>query len=179
MKRKIEDVYRLHYKQLYGIAYSILKNHAEAEDVVSEGFLIFLEKCDRVDPQKALNWLYVVIANKAKEHYRINHKYIPFDYSKASTSKEDTVLFSECVESVEIHINHSDLKQQLNTLIKNNLNETQLKCVKSYYFEDLSYQEIAEKYSIKVGTVKSNLSRGKIKLRDVVVDEEEYLVYLH
>lgn len=41
-----------------------------------------------------------------------------------------------------------------------------------FYFEDLSYQEIAERLEVPIGTVMSRLSRGKAFLRDRLRDPE-------
>jgi RNA polymerase sigma-70 factor (ECF subfamily) len=39
------------------------------------------------------------------------------------------------------------------------------------YYQDLSYQEIADTLGIKIGTVMSRLSRAKIRLQQVLSDE--------
>ena len=164
-------MYIQYYKKFYNIAYSILKNSHDAEDAVSEGFLIFLEKEGSIDQEKAVNWLSVVIANEAKAHYRVKRKNIPCEFSDEMGEEEQNILFNKHADSVEELVLQKELKQQLEELLNECLNDLQSNCIRSYYFDALSYQEIAEHYDINIGTVRSNLARARIKLKEAADKE--------
>ena len=65
-KKKIEELYDKYNKIVYGIAFSILKNKEDSEDVVQ---IVFLKLYDidnsKLPKEKAGTWLYTVAKNEA------------------------------------------------------------------------------------------------------------------
>ena len=65
-KEAIEDLYKKYNKMIYGVAFSILKNKDDSEDVVQTVFskLYTIEK-DKFPSDKEATWLYTVTKNEA------------------------------------------------------------------------------------------------------------------
>lgn len=169
MNGNIDQIYTEKYKYFYSIAYSILHNHSDAEDVVSESFLIYYEKGSDIRSEKVVNWLSTVISNKAKQYYNRNKKILPSDFFEEDNYLSDNFMFSSRQEDVEaIIIRNYDESYLIEVMIKE-LNELQILCVVGYYFSELSYEQIASIYDKSIGTIRSNLYRAKEKLRNTVV----------
>lgn len=169
MDTTIDEIYVEKYNFFYSIAYSILHNHTDAEDVVSECFLIYCEKGHSVNNEKIVNWMSAVISNKAKQYYNRNKKIIPSDFYSDQGLVWDTFMFSGNQENVENTIISNYYKDYLVDVMINELNELQILCIAGYYFSELTYEQIASIYDKSIGTVRSNLYRAKEKLRNAVV----------
>ena len=63
-KKVIEDLYKKYYKMVYGVAFSILKNKEDSEDIVQIVFskLYEIDK-EKMPKDKEATWLYAVIKN--------------------------------------------------------------------------------------------------------------------
>ena len=65
--KDIEDIYRRHVDTLYRVAYSFMKNGADAEDMVQEAFVRLLRSGMTFDsPQHEKAWLIVTVSNLCK-----------------------------------------------------------------------------------------------------------------
>lgn len=169
MNCNIDQIYIEKYKYFYSIAYSILHNHSDAEDVVSESFIIYYEKGSEIRSDKIVNWLSAVISNKAKQYYKRNKKILPSDFFEESNCTCESFMFSCVQEDIENIIIKNYYNDYLIDVMLKELNELQILCVAGYYFSDLTYEQIASIYDKSIGTVRSNLFRAKEKLRNSVV----------
>lgn len=135
--------------RLYRIAYSYVKNKEEALDIVQESIYKALQSIKRNGDIKYIKtWFYRILVRTAIDFLR-KHKKI--DYV------EDFVSDLEMTED-----NYGDLDLQ-----------TALDCLPIQYktiiilkyFEDLTFEEIADTLELNVNTVKTRLYAGLKKLR--------------
>ena len=80
--KKIEELYSRHGKEMYAIAYRILKDENSAEDIVQQSFLKIMDKLDRVDlsdENKTKKFLMIIARNLAIDVYNINQPYTEFE----------------------------------------------------------------------------------------------------
>lgn len=167
-----EEIFTQHYKHLVSIANKVLHNRYDAEEVVIDTFIIFMEKRDTIRDKDPYNWLKVVTLNQAKMYYRRNMKCVPIEFSDTSKVELSLILINKSAPPVEDTCLISEQFDQLDKLMKNQLSRLQRKCIIYYYFGNYSYKEIAKKEHIAEGTVKSNISRAKKKLRQSIDDGE-------
>ncbi len=67
-KNIVEQLYIKHEKQMFSVAYAVLKNHADAEDAVQQSFAVILTKLDKLsldEPEKARALLMLIAKNQA------------------------------------------------------------------------------------------------------------------
>ena len=58
---------------LFQIAYEILKNKDDTDDVISESLVIAAEKLNKLkDPDKLFSWLYAIVRHEALDYYQKN-----------------------------------------------------------------------------------------------------------
>lgn len=142
-----------HAEFLYRFAYRLSGSGADAEDLVQQAFLAAHTKLDQLrDPAKIRAWLVTVLRNAYRKQ---NRRERPTPISRLDSPPEP--------------VTESDLEQLLNVdsvqAALNDLPEEFRSALILFYFDELSYKEIAELLDVPIGTVMSRLSRGKSHLR--------------
>lgn len=151
-----------HHRRLYGYAYRLAGNDADAEDLTQQTFMIAQQKIHQLrDPAKARGWLYTVLRSCFLKNYR---KRTP---TPASSMELEVDHIPEAAAGDE----HVD--RQLLQIAVNELPDEFKLVVVMFYYEQCSYKEIADKLELPIGTVMSRLSRGKSRLRQRLLSSEE------
>lgn len=151
---------RLLYKHYYVYAYSICVRYTgstdEARELLNDGFMKVFNKIDKYDTEKSFEgWLKRVLINTAIDHYRANKKH----NGHASLNGHDREISSNAIDE----ISHKELLMLVQRL------SPQYRTVFSLFVIDgFSHEDIAEKLNISVGTSKSNLSKARANLRQML-----------
>ena len=140
---------REYYVSTYRYAYRLCGNQADAEDLTQQTFLVVQTKLHQVrERQKVQRWIFVVLRScflKSKRRTRpIAAANLELDVDEVPEHRITEQSFDK-----------QDLQRALNDLP----DEFRL-VVLMFYFEDLTYQEIAEQLSLPIGTVMSRLARA-------------------
>lgn len=139
----------------------------DAEDIVAEAFVrayLALKSypVERIRTLKLRAWLYKITYNEYYRHVgRAAHPAMPF-----SPLEEGLPLEKEQDQSgqPELLFESAERRQELECLVAT-LPERYREAINLYYFEEFSYQEIADFLEQPIGTVKSNVHRGIRLLR--------------
>ena len=167
--KELEKIYNEAYKAVYWTAMSLLKNEADAEDIVQDTFVSFIESySDLEDTAKATALLKKIAANKCLNRIKL-----------AKTDNADDEFFDN-VEAVpedflpDSIIESEDARRIVMDIINNSLSEDIRRTLILFYFDEMSTKEIAEALGIPQGTVlyRLNFARNKIK-KEVEKYEEE------
>jgi RNA polymerase sigma-70 factor (ECF subfamily) len=149
----IVELVQEHHETIYRYTYRLCGNASDAEDLTQQTFLIAHQKFDQLrEPDKARGWLCTVAR-------RCFLKSVRRKRPTAASSLEMNLDFLPD-EPTEEPIDRQALQLALDELP----DEFRLVLV-MFYFEFCTYQEIAEKLELPVGTVMSRLSRAKGHLR--------------
>ncbi|MEL6308970.1 MAG: RNA polymerase sigma factor [Chloroflexota bacterium] len=134
-----------------------------AEDMVQESFLKMIRGIATYDSDQPFRpWLYAIATNVVRNHYRladtqrtISTDAETFDLQTGTLSPENTLVDTESHIAVA------------NALMR--LPEHQRAVVVLYYYEDMPQKDIGDLLGIPVGTVKSRLSIGLKRLREMLM----------
>jgi RNA polymerase sigma-70 factor, ECF subfamily len=171
LRAGIDDAYEhliARYQQpVYGIAYRLLGNSADASDVVQEVFLKVFRGVGSFREHSSLRtWMYRIAVNEAHNHHRWFSR-----HCRREVAMEDAGDTSAALESAA-HPGRSPFEHALEsenrTLIEEalaNINPVFRTAVVLRDIENLSYEEIAEILQVSMGTVKSRILRGREALR--------------
>jgi RNA polymerase sigma-70 factor, ECF subfamily len=171
LRAGIDDAYEqliARYQQpVYGIAYRLLGNSADASDVVQEVFLKVFRGVGSFREHSSLRtWMYRIAVNEAHNHHRWFSR-----HCRREVAIEDAGDSSAALESAA-HPGRSPFEHALEsenrTLIEEalaNINPVFRTAVVLRDIENLSYEEIAEILQVSMGTVKSRILRGREALR--------------
>lgn len=159
-ENELERIYNEAYKSVYWTAFSLLKNEADAEDIVQDTFVSFINSYSGLtDTTKVVPLLKKMAANnslnKLTRTKTVNTGDEFLDTVEATPEDflPDSVIESEEMRKVIMDIIMSSLSDEIRrTLIL-------------FYFDEMSTKEIAEALDVPQGTVlrRLNFARNKIK----------------
>ena len=154
-KEELSKLILENQKEMYVLAYSILKNQADAQDAVSEWIVRAFE--NRTSLRKrtsARSWLMKILINVSRSVITKRQKVVlfadPEQYEQASEEPED-YLWSAILE----------------------LQENVRVVMVLYYYEGFSVREISTLLDIPEGTTKTRLSSGRKQLAKWIEDGKE------
>lgn len=156
-KFKFEKIYNTYKKTMFYVANDILKDYAQAEDAVHTSFIKIIKHLDKIDEihcNKTKGFIVTIVKNTAIDEYR---KF------KREKEKVEKVIDSQVLkENKEIEA-ISDIEVAMLELPDKYKNVFSLK-----YAQGLNDEEIANILNIKQATVRSRISRGKDKLKEIL-----------
>ena len=162
-------LYDQYNRLLFGLLLSILKKRTEAEDLLQDVFSNIWEKADQYDPDRGTGYTWIVSLTRNKGIDRLRSK-VYKEQKKQSTSldNEDTYmpLFSEENNPLEDAILSDRASMLKEALAK--ISEKQRTVLQVAYFDGLTQTEISEQLDIPLGTVKSRMRDGMLKLREIL-----------
>ena len=152
-KDKFIEQIEKYKKQMYVVAYSILKNQTDAEDVVQEALLTSYERLHTLqDEEKFKPWLMRILVNQAKMYIRKNSRIV-------------YIGNEEEIDQVTPKNNYEEIWD-----VVLSLNSKLSLVVILYYSQGYSVKEISKIAGIPAGTVKSRLSKARELLRKELVE---------
>lgn len=142
---------------IFGLCLKYFKNKVEAEDAVMDIYELVGKKLKTHDIQDFRPWLYVVSRNYCLEQLRKNSR-------QSAKRKEADLMYSETI------FHPDDIKKEkLLTKMEeclDKLNKEQNLCVRAFYLETLSYEQIVLKYELEWKKVRSFIQNGRRNLKN-------------
>lgn len=147
--------------RVLGLIKRLLIDHSQSEEVAQEVFLEIWQTAVRYQPSKgaAVTWMLTMAHRRAVDRVRSSQSSRDRDVRIGIRDFEPG--FDQVSESVEVSVEHERVSKALTRLT-----ELQRQAVRLAYYGGLSHSEIAAKLSIPIGTVKTRLRDGMIRLRD-------------
>lgn len=164
---KAQLIAQKYYKDVFAYCYSLTNcNKYEAEVLTQDVFLLFQEKCNELDDELILRWLFVVAKNKAKEYYREKQKaYSVISLDNPLLEVEDIdfkLLFEDHLPD-----NDEETQKYVEILIKA-LTPKERELYRKIYIEKKSHKEIADEWNLKENTVSARSSRLTKKIKAII-----------
>jgi len=163
-RRMQEELYRRFSPRMYAVCLRYAGNAEEAEDILQEGFIKVFKKLDSSRGDGSFEgWIRRIFVNTAIEHFRRKRYLMPV------TEKEENTIEGKYT-SVLDELGAKDIMaliQELSPGYRTVFN--------MYVVEGYTHKEIADMLGISEGTSKSQLSRAKVILQDMVrnfIDKE-------
>lgn len=154
-------LYDLMAPRVLGLVRRVLRDPAQSEEVAQEIFLEVWQSAQRFDTGKgtATTWIMTMTHRRAVDRVR----------AAQSSRVRDTKVgirdyapdYDNVAETVEVTMEHERVKQAMSRLT-----DLQRQAVTLAYYGGYSHTEVAEMLQIPVGTIKTRLRDGMIRLRD-------------
>ncbi|WP_372727778.1 ECF RNA polymerase sigma factor SigK [Nocardioides sp.] len=149
--------------RIFGLALRVVRDPAQTEEVCQEAFLEIWRTSARYDPAKgsALAWMFTLVHRKAVDRVRS---------AEASTrrdttyhSKNQPVEHDTTAEAVQASFEARRVRTALDTLTS-----VQREALELAYFGGYTHTEVASMLDLPVGTAKTRIRDGLIRLRDAM-----------
>jgi len=151
--------------QLINFAYRFLGDLEDSEDIVQETFLrVFKKKNAYKNVAKFSTWIYTITGNLAKTELRRRKRRKLLSISNLGYNNKDYELPDEKKgpeEQADLTIQDEMIQKAINSLSKKFREVIILRDI-----QELSYEEISKIAHIPLGTVKSRVNRGRLKLQE-------------
>ena len=155
---KAMDLLYDHYSDaLYGVVLRMVGDEALASDVLQESFVKIWQNSRSYDPSKGrlFTWLLRIVRNKAIDSIRKTGRKAEIQSELKIVHKGDT---SDAKDPT--------LQHDLNTVLSN-LDKDQRELIEHSYILGFSHPEIAEKFDLPLGTVKTRIRNAMQELRSI------------
>ena len=156
-----EDLYLRTSSKLFGICLRILHERNEAEEVLQDVFLTIWRKASQYDAQRAnpITWLAMIARNKAIDRLRasrVERASLPIEIAgdPADDGLDASALADAAHEGRRLHDCLDELTGE------------QGRVIRVAFFEGCTYEDIARRTTTPIGTIKSWIRRGLLKLKD-------------
>lgn len=157
-RTKFEKIYYAYEKKMYAVAFKILKNPEDAEDIVHDSFQAVienLEKIHEVDCHKTWNYIVTIVKNKAITRYHKKNRCMPEEmveeYFPKETHRETSI--DEQVEKQEIAQITAELILELPAKYRH--------VIYLRYYNELSFAELAETLEITEANARQIAGRAR------------------
>ena len=160
-------LYDRHARPLYSLILRILGNETEAEDVLQDVFAQAFRQAARYDPRRGAvaAWLLTIARSRAIDRLRARRTRIEAPGGEMQTLDEMPDAQPDAASTM--------LDEERSRLVRQALGELpmlQRMAIELAYYEGLSHSEIAERLEQPLGTVKTRIRLGLLKLRDVLTE---------
>lgn len=162
----LEELYNRYSHSVFSMAYSLLKDHAAAEDTTQEIFLALWSRAGGFSPERGVfrHWFLHLAHNRVIDELRRRRRAAQLDANKSPDDVEPGLAASadtadEAINTVLFGAAGEALKA---------LPEEQRIAIVMAYIEGATQQEIARRTGAPLGTVKTRLRLGICKLREAM-----------
>ena len=165
-------VYR--YKdRLFNYIYQFVRDIDLAEDLLQDTFLkLYTHKNSYKEVAKFSTWIYTIAGNFAKTELRKFKRRKTYSHSDLSFDDREFIIEDKSKTASEI-LHQDQLSKELNEcLYKLPLKFKTIIILRD--IQELSYDEISTIVDLPLGTVKSRINRGRVKLHDCLQQKEDF-----
>lgn len=147
--------------QVLGVARRVLRDPSHSEEVAQEVFLEVWRTAPRFDASRgaAATWVLTMAHRRAVD--RVRSVQASSDRDDRVGARDQVRDYDEVAEQVEARLEHEQVRRCLGSLT-----ELQRESVSLAYYGGRTYREVAAALDVPLGTVKTRLRDGLIRLRD-------------
>jgi RNA polymerase sigma-70 factor, ECF subfamily len=152
-------VYERTAGQVLGVVLSVVRDPAQSEEVAQEVLLDVWRSASRFDAERgsAAAWVMTLAHRRAVDRVRSEQKAADREQRVASAE----IAYDEVTEAVEARLDRERVRRCLGSLT-----ELQRESVTLAYYGGYTYSQVAGLLGVAVGTVKTRMRDGLIRLRD-------------
>ena len=161
------EVYERYYRAMYNTSVRIVKDTAEAEDIMQEAFLKAFSKINTLQEVSTFGaWLKRIVVNLSINSF--NHKV------KLNEVTYNDELKNEADESEGIILENDSKNEKVKKILRtlNNLKENYRVALTLHLIEGYDYEEIGEILNLSYANCRTTISRAKESLRKKLLKDE-------
>ena len=148
---------------VHGVVRRVVRDPAQSEEVTQEVMVEVWRTAVRFDPDRgsARTWILTMAHRRAID--RVRSEQASRNRAQRVADQQHARDFDEVSERVELDFEHEQVRTALSTLT-----ELQRQAVELAYYQGFTYREVAELLGTPLGTIKTRMRDGLIRLRDAL-----------
>jgi len=163
------DLMHRYKDSIYFMVLKMVNNKEDANDLTVETFAKAFEKLDKYQPEFAFStWLFRVATNNCIDFIRKKKLNTTSIHGMTDDDGEEQTLQ---IKADTLNPEETQIKKQQTEELKlliSNLPQRYRNLITLRYFDELSYEEIAEQLDLPLGTVKAQLFRARYLLGNIM-----------
>ncbi|OYU71583.1 MAG: RNA polymerase subunit sigma [Alphaproteobacteria bacterium PA2] len=155
----LRQLYQATSAKLFAVCLRILSNRDESEDVLQEVYLTIWRRADRFEAGRAsvMTWISTIARNRAIDRLRARGPL-------AVAAQIDDMEIADKTPGAESILEVAESVEALNDCLAQLDDRTQ-SVIRTAFFEGVTYEALALRLDTPLGTIKSWIRRGLLKLR--------------
>jgi RNA polymerase sigma-70 factor (ECF subfamily) len=149
---------------VFGLVRRVLRDPAQSQEVTQEVMLDVWRTASRFDPGRstAMGWITMLAHRRAVDRVRSQQAAARREHGRPADGPDYDVV----AEEVESNLDAERVRRCLDSLT-----ELQRESVRLAYYSGYTYREVASLLGVAVGTVKTRMRDGLIRLRDCLGEQ--------
>lgn len=158
-QKAFAELYRQTSSKLFGVCLRMLRDRGEAEDVLQETYTTVWRRANSFDAGKAgaMTWLITLSRNKAIDRLRQGRQILPDNPMDVENTPDEQLTPAADAEMSQEY-------QRLQRCL-DELEPQQRRSVREAFFTGATYNELAVRCKVPLGTMKSWIRRSLMQLR--------------
>lgn len=157
------ELYERFAAVVLGVVRRTLRDPSQSEEVAQEVFVELWRQAARFDPERgrASTWILTLAHRRAVDRVRTEQS--RRNRTDRVAAREHRREHDEVAETVELRLEHQQVRAALDVLTP-----LQREAVELAYYRGLTYREVAEQLGTPLGTIKTRMRDGLIRMRDAL-----------
>jgi len=157
-ERAFAELYRATSARVFGVIVRMIQDRGEAEDILQEVYVTAWRRADSFDPARgsAVTWLLTVGRNRTIDRLRQHRDELFTEYDATEVADESP--------TPAVMVQSSEERRRLEDCL--DLLEPQQKtAIREAFFTGATYNELAQRLAVPLGTMKSWIRRSLMQLK--------------
>jgi len=158
----VQDVYIPYIELIYGLCLKYLQDVSESQDAVQDIFLLVSSKLKKHEVENFKPWLYKLSVNHCLGILRKKNRALKLE-----------IVTPDVYFDTEEHLNLEEQEMAMLKQCIERLSENQKTVIEQFYFQERSYQLIAESLNCTWNEVRSFIQNGRRNLKNCIEDKNK------
>ena len=162
----LAELYDRHSRLVFGLVLRIVGDRGEAEEILQEAFVRVWTRTDRYEARMGgpLPWIVRVARNCAIDRLRARRVRAAVHAPGIDVAALEAATPATGIQSPEAAVLDAESKQTLTDALAG-LPAEQRQLIEAAFFEGYTHSELAERFALPLGTVKTRIRNGLIAMR--------------
>jgi RNA polymerase sigma-70 factor (ECF subfamily) len=161
----LAELYDRHSRLLFGLTLRIVRDRAEAEEILQEAFVRVWTRADTYDARLGgpLPWIVRLARNCAIDRLRARRSRAPVE-PQGGDGRDAEALPASDIQTPEAAVLDAERRAALTDALAG-LPADQRQLIEAAFFEGYTHSELARRFGLPLGTVKTRIRTGMITMR--------------